>query len=548
MKKLTLLLGLVLAFSMGHAQHQRMLLFECFTNTGCGPCASQNPGLDALIENNSDRIAAIKYHVSWPAGNDPMYLHNKTDNGARVAYYGVNGVPNVQVNGNTFSGMPNQISQTMVNTWAAVESPLEMILTHSLNATQDTVTVVVMGKASSAINSETLRVFIGVIEKEIHFNSAPGYNGERDFYSVMKKLLPSANGQSIPSLETGGYFACSFSWAVANFYDINQISAIAWVQDYSTKVVYQACKSSENFAPYYSNEVAISNFDHGKAFVCSGTMTPKVTMTNFGSNAITSAAIEVLVNDQVVKTVEWTGNLATTQATEIELGEVSFDYSAENTMTVKIASVNGVNDDAPINNITSFDFSAAPEVIEEAFSLTIRTDKDPQETRWEIRSSSNGEVVLSGGPYDQPNHTYKHDFQLQTNDCYEFTIFDSGNNGLNNTSGLYGLKAGSTTLFFGKDFRDKETKEFTYKQNVSANESPETPDVDIYPNPTQGIVTIAAKGENTVHVYNVTGQLVKTCSVVGNSELNLSDLEKGLYLILVKSANGKQAKRNIVLQ
>src|SRR5574344_530382 len=61
---------------VANAQNQRMLMFECFTNTSCGPCASQNPALDALINANPNTVAAIKYHMNWPGANDPMYMHN----------------------------------------------------------------------------------------------------------------------------------------------------------------------------------------------------------------------------------------------------------------------------------------------------------------------------------------------------------------------------------------------------------------------------------------------------------------------------------------
>ena len=76
MKKTTLIFAsLMMLFSLKiNAQNERILLFECFTNTGCGPCAQQNPALDALINANADRVAAIKYHMSWPSPNDPMYL------------------------------------------------------------------------------------------------------------------------------------------------------------------------------------------------------------------------------------------------------------------------------------------------------------------------------------------------------------------------------------------------------------------------------------------------------------------------------------------
>lgn len=107
------------------AQNQRALMFECFTNTGCAPCASQNPALDALIDANGDRVVAIKYHMSWPGANDPMYLHNTADNDSRKSFYSVNAVPHTVVDGTRFANVPSGLNQNMVNQWLAIESPLK---------------------------------------------------------------------------------------------------------------------------------------------------------------------------------------------------------------------------------------------------------------------------------------------------------------------------------------------------------------------------------------------------------------------------------------
>ena len=65
MKRFTIILAslLMLVSLQLKAQNERILLFECFTNASCGPCAQQNPALDALINANADRVAAIKYHM-----------------------------------------------------------------------------------------------------------------------------------------------------------------------------------------------------------------------------------------------------------------------------------------------------------------------------------------------------------------------------------------------------------------------------------------------------------------------------------------------------
>lgn len=106
-----------------------------------------------------------------------------------------------------------------------------------------------MAKASADV-SGSLKLMVGVIEKEIHFTSAPGSNGERDFYSVMKKLLPSSSGTSLGNMTAGDYVSFSFKWALANVYSIDQLSAVAWIQDGTTKEVFQACKSTDSFTPF----------------------------------------------------------------------------------------------------------------------------------------------------------------------------------------------------------------------------------------------------------------------------------------------------------
>ena len=88
MKRFTVFLAsmLMLVSLKTNAQNERILLLESFTNTGCSPCAMYNPGMDALIASNPDKVVAIKYHVNWPSSADPMYLHNTADNGSRVSY------------------------------------------------------------------------------------------------------------------------------------------------------------------------------------------------------------------------------------------------------------------------------------------------------------------------------------------------------------------------------------------------------------------------------------------------------------------------------
>ena len=248
---------LVLFVLNAEAQNERVLLFECFTNTGCEPCAQQNPALDALIDANADRIAAIKYHTNWPDANDPMFRHNAADNMTRKGFYNVNSVPYTVVDGNRFASSPAPLSQSIVNTWLSIPSLLEMGLAYEVDKAANTIVVRVVGRTSAAIQGN-ISLHVGVIEREIRFDSAPGPNGEQDFHNVMKKLLPSASGFILGDMASGDCFDFSFSWELEHVCDNDQLDAIAWVQNQNTREVYQACKSSEGIVPFHTDETTMS--------------------------------------------------------------------------------------------------------------------------------------------------------------------------------------------------------------------------------------------------------------------------------------------------
>ncbi len=541
MKKTTLIVAsLLMLFSLkANAQNERMLLLESFTNTGCGPCAAYNPAMDALIAANPDKVAAIKYHVNWPSAADPMYLHNTAENGARTSYYGVNSVPHVVIDGNRYSSNPAQLNQNILNQLQTLESPMEMRLSYEVNEAENTITVHVMGRTSTAVEGN-FKLYVGVIEREIHFNSAPGPNGERDFYSVMKKLLPGSGGQALGSLNSiDSYFAYTYTWELANIYDMSQLDAIAWVQNSVSKEVVQACKSSENMEPFYANEAMLSDISNMKGTNCSGEAKPEVLLTNNGSNALTSVEMEVLVNEKPVKTVEWTGNLPTFGKETVDLGEISFDLEDENTLEVAIVNINGGLDEVPTNDIADYDFKAARQNVAKEMKLSIRTDANPQETTWKVTNLLTGEVVLEGGPYEQANTMHTEILDITSDGCYDFTIYDAGGNGL--VGGVYGLKAGGTTLFSGGTFGFSESNEFSYEVTADVDENLGT-GTSIYPNPTTGLMNIVGEGMQNVTIYNMAGQRVFESQCDGWLQIDMKRFGAGVYAVQV----GEETQRIVV--
>ena len=546
MKKFLSLLSLSLLIGLGvvNAQNQRTVVLECFTSTTCGPCAAANPALDNIINNNTDKLIAIKYHVNWPSAGDPMNLHNPGDVSSKVSFYGINAVP-YSVGDGTWIGNSSSVNQNLVNQWAAVESPIEMRMTHYFNAAQDTMFVVVMGKATSAINSNNLKLNISVIEKTMEYASAPGSNGERIFHNVMKKLLPGAAGTSIAAMEAGDYFAYKYSWALANVMNISELTAVAWLQDSSTKQMIQGCKSSEDYQPFYEKQSKIAGIDHTKKHICSGNVAPDIFVDNFGSETINSLTINIKLNGEDLTQVAWEGNIPFGRQAKISLGDLGFSADEANEMLIEIAAINGTPDDYAVS-VYSYLFNEPVSVTNTSFKLQVRTDDDPQSITWDIVNTTTGDVVISGGPYEEANKIYTTNFTIETSGCYMFTIYDAGGNGLSGANGVYALKSGNTTLTSGSQFNDKESDEFSlliadiaeYAENKAI----------VYPNPTQGMLTIDTEECGYVGLYNMAGQMVLTQKIEGKTVLNISGFEKGTYLLVLTDENGNGSRQVIVLQ
>lgn len=539
------------------AQVQRMLLAEGFTSSTCGPCASQNPAFDALLHANTDKITSIKYHMNWPApGNDPMYHHNPTDNNSRKTYYSINSVPHVYMNGDYFHGVPQQVSQSMINNYAANPAPFTITMQHRLSDDQDSVYVTMLIKAESAV-SGSLVAHIAVIEEEIHFTTAPGTNGEKDFYNVMKALLPSKNGTSLPDFEANDYVIIETAWELANVYDINEISAVGFVQDVASKHIHQAANSSlDPIVPVYSNDATVKSIDNTIAVNCSGTMHPIATISNFGSDALTSATVEFMVNGEVIHTVEWAGNLSFLQRAEVDPGMLSFPIAEQNTLTVHISATNGNDDDYPQNNSAVFSFEESPNVNGTNVTLFILLNNAPEETTWELLNSA-GEVVQSGGPYANGGTTINQPLNVSELGCYEFVMYDAGGNGLccGDGTGYYGILSDGDAIITGQPFTYEERNQFAYGY-VGLAETNSNELMEIYPNPASDgatlRITIEKPSNTSMMVTDLTGRTIihKNYGELqpGTFDFDqwVSELSKGMYMITVVAGDQTASKKFII--
>lgn len=238
MKKTLLIISLILlpALSVNlMAQAKKYVIFEHFTQASCGPCASQNPAMQATLNANVGRVHHIAYHTSWP-GYDPMNLYNPSQVSDRVSYYGVTGVPDVVALGNKYQGSPTGVTQTLVDNLASDASPIRVIVTESSNGTTRTVLVKVFTVDSVAAVNHKVRV--AVLESMINYTTPPGSNGEKNFPNVFRKMIPSTAGETflLPALGDSAEFTFTYDLDLATW-DTTRIYTCAFIQNDITKEI-----------------------------------------------------------------------------------------------------------------------------------------------------------------------------------------------------------------------------------------------------------------------------------------------------------------------
>jgi len=234
----------------------RMVFIERFTSWTCGPCASNNPTMEAFINGlDADKIVGIAYHMSWPApGNDGYYLYNPADNNARRTFYGVNSIPQARMDGvisllspYTTGGLTSQF-----NTRTNLLSPITVILTDSTFG--DSIRVKARIYCEIYMPNTTAYVHFSVQEKHNHFTSPPGTNGETDFYDVMRRMNNNGTGQQV-TLYPGTTIYLERTFYKDPIWNQTQVMPIMFVQQ--GQEILNAGKKTENFtlipnSPYKS--------------------------------------------------------------------------------------------------------------------------------------------------------------------------------------------------------------------------------------------------------------------------------------------------------
>ncbi len=247
MKKLLIAL-FICGFFFQSLAYNKLSLVERYTNCSCGPCATLNNSWYNAVTANliaSGDITHLVYNVNWPGPLDPMYVLNASDNSTRWGYYGVNSVPWIDVNGTTISTTQSAFMNA-VNNGNAEYSPFKIVLTpEKFSNDVINVHVVVVRDTGDNTTFSNAMLRIALTEKQVARTCLTCCtNGETEYYSICRKMLPDANGTTLDIPAPGDSTEYDFQYIpTQDFLDavnLDSIRVVAFIQNDDTKEVYQS--------------------------------------------------------------------------------------------------------------------------------------------------------------------------------------------------------------------------------------------------------------------------------------------------------------------
>jgi hypothetical protein len=377
----------------------------------------------------------------------------------------------------------------------------------------------------------------------------------------------SACGASVLSDEYG---KVSVSWNPAGSTTSGQLKH--WLDPNNTNASFIDGYDPSN-APTITLDAGLSNSTFIQTSLCGSNYIPNVTISNGGSQTVTTAVISYSIDGGTAQNYNWNGSLAQFQTQVINLPPVQL-LPGNHTFSATVSQVNNGVDELSINNATNTQFLVtAINQTSNLLKVTLLTDNYSSETYMEVLSSNGTVVWFQGnesfagtygtnntpGPTDPTsplldNTTYNWDVPLSLNDCYTFKIYDYYGDGLDgfmedgslslanhNNINFYTLSPPNFGAELGIVFKNIST--------IGIEES-ENQELNVFPNPANDLLFInlpsSAKQISIVDIY---GKLIYSEPVLLEShELKISSLASGTYWLKVDLTNGRTALKRFIKQ
>ena len=299
-------------------------------------------------------------------------------------------------------------------------------------------------------------------------------------------------------------------------------------------------------------DAGITNPQGVNGRLCNSSVIPSVTITNSGTQTLTSAEIIYSFDGGATQTLNWAGSLPQWQSTVVTLPTSSLN-SGNHTFSAVINNPNSSTDENSTNNNSSSSFTVVVGGVN--VNLNLILDCYGSETSWELQDTTSAAIYYATG-YSNDNPVLIQEEWCLTGGCYNFIIMDSYGDGL--TGDLSCSPDGSLEISIANDSITgiaQADANFGFQTQISfcldqsSIKEHYLSSYNIFPNPANEFLFISWGKQEFVEIELISlfGQCLKTERVNGKElMLNIENLSSGAYFVRIK-ANGDSRIQKVVI-
>ena len=571
MEKKLLLLLFFTAFStyaqtiVSTTPQKKKVILEEFTGVNCQYCPSGHTIANTIKNANPNDVFLINIHVgnfATPGTGQPDF---RTSFGTAIANLSaLTGYPAATVNRTAFTGLSqNGTTGTAMgrNNWTNAanqtrnqNSYVNVATTATIDVNTRLLTVFVEAYYTGASPVASNRLNVALLQNNtLGPQSSGGLGDNYPHQHRLVHLLTGQWGEAYTTTAAGTLVTRTYTYTIPAAYrsipaELGNFEIVAFVAEGRQKII-----SGNGTVPTYTglatNDAKIKEVME-IAEQCVTSLQPKVEIQNNGQSNLTNLPITYVINGGTPQVFNWTGNLSSFDKTTVTLPSVAYSLQANNNLNVSIPA-----DDNATNNSGAITFVKAPETTTSNLTIRITLDQYGSETSWTLDNSA-GETVASSPAYDDSAASGEYpqsDINIDVpNDCYTFTILDSYGDGIDGSFGIgsYSILSNDVVIsgVEGGEFGSSDVRSFSVANPLNTSEFSRN-SISIFPNPSNGIVTINTENILNITISDITGKVVFSKNNVTNNEtINLSNLQTGVYLAKMVTETGVEETKKIILK